>query len=144
MFRDPPSVKPLARNYGSYASAVMIARRRLFVGHNPMGPVPPSLHRMVSPSPCPTPQTSSQKANNIGDPIFRSPEIDEGQNTRLHASPGTMLQDPPSDKDCDHSETHTDFRSILSGKNSPRREKGNKWLSELSVREFVSPLLRSP
>jgi len=69
--------------------------------------------------------------------------VNGGQNTRPHASSGPVSQDPPSDTDSNRSENRTDFRSILGGKNAPRREKGNKWLSELSVRKRGLPLLRS-
>jgi len=119
----------------SRASAPKEGPRKQLVGQEPMTSDPPS--------PYPTPAIPSRKANNVGGPIFQSPEMDESQNTRLRASPRAMSQDPSSDTDSNHSETRTDFRSILGGKNAPRREKGNKWLSELSVRKVVSPLLRS-
>jgi len=108
----------------------------------------PSLRKTISPSPCPTPQISSQKTNYSSDPV--SPEshggragADQGQNARPRASPRVISQDPPSDTDCNHSGTRTNLENTLGSRNVPRRDVSNKGSGEFSVRKLVFPSLRS-
>jgi len=69
--------------------------------------------------------------------------VNEGRNTRPHASYRAMSQDPQSDTDSNRSEIRTDFRGVLGGRNALRREKGNKWSGTLSDRKLILPLLKS-
>ena len=142
MCRGPPPVNPPPQKF-SNDSAPKDWPQEQPTGHKQMTRDSPPLRNTVSSPPRPASQISSQKANYSSDPISRSPGANGGQNTRPHASSGPVSQDPPSDTDSNRSENRTDFRSILGGKNAPRREKGNKWLSELSVRKRGLPLLIS-